>query len=47
VHQFKDWKSAPAAPLPTFVDTGTAIIDAGNLAAFREALSTHTKSPLG
>jgi ribose transport system substrate-binding protein len=47
VHQFKDWKSAPAAPLPTFVDTGTAIIDAGNLAAFREALSTHMKSPLG
>jgi ribose transport system substrate-binding protein len=46
VHEFKDWKTAPAAPLPTFVDTGTAIIDAGNLAAFREALSTHPKSVL-
>jgi ribose transport system substrate-binding protein len=47
VHEFKDWKTAPAAPLPTFVDTGTAIIDSGNLAAFREALAAHPKSPLG
>ena len=34
---------APAAPLPTFVDTGTAVIDENNLAAFRKALSEHPK----
>lgn len=43
VHEFKDWKTAPAAPLPTFVDTGTAIVDANNLAVFKEALSSHPK----
>ncbi len=43
VHEFKDWATAPAAPLPTFVDTGTAVVDASNLAAFRKALSEHPK----
>jgi ribose transport system substrate-binding protein len=43
VHEFKDWATAPAAPLPTFVDTGTAVVDAGNLAAFRKALAEHPK----
>jgi len=48
VHEFKDWATAPAAPLPTFVDTGTAVIDEINLAAFRKALSEHPKpGPLG
>jgi ribose transport system substrate-binding protein len=28
VHEFKDWATAPTAPLPTFVDTGTAVVDA-------------------
>jgi ribose transport system substrate-binding protein len=37
VHEFKDWRTAPASPLPTRVDTGTAVIDSGNLAAFRAA----------
>jgi len=46
VHEFKDWATAPAAPLPTFVDTGTAVIDVSNLAAFRKALAEHPKSPL-
>jgi ribose transport system substrate-binding protein len=46
VHEFKDWATAPAAPLPTFVDTGTAVIDVSNLAAFRNALAEHPKSPL-
>jgi ribose transport system substrate-binding protein len=46
VHEFKDWATAPAAPLPTFVDTGTAVIDVSNLAAFRRALAEHPKSPL-
>jgi ribose transport system substrate-binding protein len=43
VHEFKDWATAPAAPLPTFVDTGTAVIDITNLEAFRRALSEHPK----
>jgi ribose transport system substrate-binding protein len=43
VHEFKDWRSAPAGPLPSFVDTGTAIVDKANLAAFREALAAHPK----
>jgi len=46
VHEFKDWATAPAAPLPTFVDTGTAIVDISNLVAFRRALAEHPKSPL-
>jgi ribose transport system substrate-binding protein len=43
VHEFKDWRNAPAPPLPSWVDTGTAIIDKSNLAAFREALAAHPK----
>ena len=43
VHEFKDWATAPTAPLPTFVDTGTAIIDSTNLVIFRKALAEHPK----
>ena len=43
VHEFKDWRTAPTAPLPTFVDTGTAVVDATNLAAFQKALAEHPK----
>jgi ribose transport system substrate-binding protein len=43
VHEFKDWRTAPAAPMPTFVDTGTAIVDKNNLTTFREALAAHPK----
>jgi ribose transport system substrate-binding protein len=43
VHEFKDWRTAPAAPLPSWVDTGTTVIDQSNLAAFREALAAHPK----
>ena len=43
VHEFKDWRTAPADPLPAWVDTGTAIIDKSNLAKFREALAAHPK----
>lgn len=43
VHEFKDWKVAPAAPIPTFVDTGTAVVDKANLAQYREALAAHPK----
>ena len=43
VHEFKDWRTSPAAPMPAWVDTGTAIVDKSNLAAFREALAAHPK----
>lgn len=43
VHEFKDWATAPTAPLPTFVDTGTAVVDSSNLAAFQKALADHPK----
>jgi ribose transport system substrate-binding protein len=43
VHEFKDWRNAPASPLPAWVDTGTAIIDKNNLATFKEALAAHPK----
>lgn len=43
VHEFKDWKTAPGAPIPTFVDTGTAVVDKANLSQFREALAAHPK----
>ena len=37
VHQFKDWRTVPASPLPAWVDTGTAWIDSSNVAAFQAA----------
>jgi ribose transport system substrate-binding protein len=45
VHEFKDWQTAPASPLPARVDTGTNVINASNLAAFRAAMASH-RSPL-
>jgi len=44
VHQFKDWRTALAAPMPTFVDTGTVVVDKNNLKVYREALPAHPKS---
>jgi ribose transport system substrate-binding protein len=46
VHEFKDWRTAPASPLPSRVDTGTAVIDKSNLAAFQAAAVSRAKSPL-
>ena len=46
VHEFKDWATAPAGPLPTFVDTGTVVIDTSNLATIRKALAEHPKPVL-
>jgi ribose transport system substrate-binding protein len=43
VHDFKDWRTAPAPPLPTWVDTGTAVVDKSNVKAFRDALAAHPK----
>jgi ribose transport system substrate-binding protein len=45
VHEFKDWRTAPVSPLPARVDTGTAVIDSGNLAAFRAAQATTPSTP--
>src|SRR2546425_1841825 len=43
VHEFKDWRTAPAPPMPTFVDTGTAVLDKNNVKVFREELAAHPK----
>jgi ribose transport system substrate-binding protein len=43
VHQFKDWRTALAAPMPTFVDTGTVVVDKSNLKVYHEALAAHPK----
>ncbi len=45
VHEFKNWRSAPASPLPARVDTGTDVIDASNLGAFRAAMRSQ-QNPL-
>jgi ribose transport system substrate-binding protein len=44
VHEFKDWQTAPVSPLPARVDTGTAVIDASNLASFKAAEVVHEDS---
>src|SRR5207245_10590873 len=43
VREFKDWRTSPASPLPSGVDTGTAVVDKTNLAAFREAMAALPK----
>jgi ribose transport system substrate-binding protein len=43
VHQFTDWRTALAPPMPTFVDTGTVVVDKNNLKIYREGLPAHTK----
>jgi len=43
VHEFKDWRTAPASPMPTFVDTGTAVLNKSNVKEFRDALAAHPK----
>jgi ribose transport system substrate-binding protein len=43
VHQFKDWRTALAPPMPTFVDTGTLVVDKRNLQVYRDALAAHPR----
>jgi ribose transport system substrate-binding protein len=43
VHQFKDWRTALAPPMPTNVDTGTVVVDKSNLKLYRETLTAHPK----
>ncbi|HEX5482968.1 MAG TPA: substrate-binding domain-containing protein [Terriglobia bacterium] len=44
VHEFKNWRTSPVSPLPLIVDTGTAWVDAANVAAFKSALASHEQS---
>lgn len=44
VREFSDWRTVPASPLPTLVDTGIGIVDKGTLQAYREAEKGYTKS---
>ncbi|MGH9446548.1 MAG: substrate-binding domain-containing protein, partial [Terriglobia bacterium] len=41
VHLFRNWRSAPASPLPERVDTGTAWVDSSNIAAFKAAIPSY------
>jgi ribose transport system substrate-binding protein len=41
IHRFKDWRTALAPPTPTFVDTGTVVIDKSNLQLYRDTLAAH------
>ena len=43
VHQFIDWRTALAPPMPAFVDTGTVVVDKNNLKIYREGLPAHAK----
>lgn len=45
VHQFKDWRTALAVPMPTTVDTGTVVVDKNNLKLYREAQTAHPTTP--
>ena len=44
VHQFKDWRTALAPPMPIFVDTGTVVVDKDNVKLYREGLPSHPKT---
>jgi ribose transport system substrate-binding protein len=43
VHEFKDWRTAPASPLPTLVDTGTAVVNKQNVEEFESALASQRR----
>jgi ribose transport system substrate-binding protein len=43
VHEFKDWRTAPTPAMPTWVDTGTVVVDKRNVKVFRDALASHPK----
>jgi ribose transport system substrate-binding protein len=46
VHLFRDWRTAPASPLPANVDTGIAWVDSSNVTTFNAALASY-KQPFG
>ncbi len=45
VHEFKDWRTAPASPLPTLVDTGIGVVDKNTLSAYQAAESNFIPRP--
>jgi len=45
VHEFADWRSAPASPLPTLEDTGIGVVDKSNIQAYQDAAKGYTKQP--
>lgn len=45
VHEFKNWRTAPASPLPSIVDTGTAWVDQANVGKFKAALASFQRAP--
>jgi hypothetical protein len=47
VHQFKDWRTALAPPMPTFVDTGTVVVDKSDLKLYGEAVKGRNGVPTG
>ncbi|HTV56032.1 MAG TPA: substrate-binding domain-containing protein [Terriglobia bacterium] len=46
VHLFRNWRTAPASPLPSNVDTGIAWVDSSNVTAFKAAVASY-KQPFG
>ena len=45
VHEFNDWRTAPASPLPTLVDTGIGFVTKENVQAYENAAKGYTKQP--
>ena len=43
MRQSQDWRTALAAPIPAFVDTGTVVVDKNNLKNYCEGLPAHVK----
>jgi ribose transport system substrate-binding protein len=39
VRLFTDWRTAPASPLPSYVDTGTAVVNGSNVDEYGSALA--------
>ncbi|HXJ94637.1 MAG TPA: substrate-binding domain-containing protein [Terriglobia bacterium] len=45
VHEFANWRTAPASPLPTLIDTGVGVVDKSSLRAYQDAAKGYTKAP--
>jgi len=45
VHEFANWRTAPASPLPTLIDTGVGVVDKSTLQAYEDAAKGYTKAP--
>ncbi|HEY6291482.1 MAG TPA: substrate-binding domain-containing protein [Terriglobia bacterium] len=45
VHEFNNWRTAPASPTPTLIDTGIGIVSKDNLQAYEDAAKGYTKPP--